>query len=201
MKITVPVMGTRIAPRLCFARDFLIVRAEAGEAQDQQRVSVGQFPMLSAFVDWITQQGIEAVLCCGANRWAITALESKGVEVIWGLTGEAEERIKAYLGGTLTNEIPIRRIRSDGSGEGGDGMGMSGTGPGGRGRGPGAGGGNRGGRGAGGGGGRGGQRGGAGCGQGRGGTGGGGGGRGRGGGEARGGRSSRGTGGQRGSPE
>ena len=140
MKIAVPVLGTRIAPRLCFTRDFLIVEAVGREAQGQQRVSVGEFPMLSAFVDWITQQGVGAVLCCGANRWAITALESKGVEVIWGLTGEAEERIKAYLDGTLNNKIPIRRIRSDGSSRGGGRR---------RGQGCGAGGGNRGGRGGG----------------------------------------------------
>ena len=139
MKIAVPVLGTRIAPRLCYAVDFLIVRAEDGKALDQQIMTVGQFPRINAFVDWIAQQGIKAVLCCGGNRQALAALETRGVEVIWGLTGEAEERVGAYLSGALNSEIQFGRLRPDGSPQGG--IGRPGRGPGGRGRGGGGGGG------------------------------------------------------------
>jgi len=100
-RIAVPLLGTRIAPRLCHAQDLLIVSTADGEVGERQQINVGESGGVWAFVDWFCRQQIDLVLCCGVNAQAQKTLNARGVEVVSGLTGEAEEVVSEYLTGTL----------------------------------------------------------------------------------------------------
>ena len=106
MRIAIPLMGSRIAPRLCFAQDLLLVQAENGEVHEQERVHVGRLPGPWAFLEWFERQRVDLVLCCGVNRQASSSLGARGVQVIWGLTGEADQVVADFLGGQLDKYAP-----------------------------------------------------------------------------------------------
>jgi predicted Fe-Mo cluster-binding NifX family protein len=110
VKIAVPLFGTRIAPRLCFATELLLVLAGDSEAMDCRNLNVGQFPDHQSFVNWVVQQGIGVVLCCGVNHRTSAELVSRGIQVVCGLTGESTEVVRAYLDGTL--DVPPGRHNS-----------------------------------------------------------------------------------------
>ena len=102
MNIAVPMMGIRVAPRLCFAQDILLVRAADGAASELKQVHVGPLSDPWAFIEWVERQQVEVVLCCGVNRQACATLDARGITVIWGLTGEAELVVSEYLEGQLS---------------------------------------------------------------------------------------------------
>ena len=103
------------------------MQAEDDQLEESQQVHVGRLPGPWAFLKWFERQQVDVVLCCGVNRQASATLEARGVTLIWGLTGEAEQIVADYLSGQLVapDESPCavqrslgRQRRSRGRGSG-----------------------------------------------------------------------------------
>jgi len=112
MRIAIPLIGTRVAPRLCLARDVLVLETTDGELRAQRQIHVGRLSDPWAFLEWLAQQAIDLVLCCGVTRQACATLSARGVHVVWGLTGEAEQIAADFLAGRLSASEPSAQDRT-----------------------------------------------------------------------------------------
>jgi predicted Fe-Mo cluster-binding NifX family protein len=105
--VAVPLFGDQVAPRFCFATEILVAEVEGGEVRSRQRVTVDG-------LDWpqrirlLNRLGVRLVLASGFNRQVLPMARAHGIEIIWGLTGSAEDLLRALCNGELTRQ-PVPR--------------------------------------------------------------------------------------------
>jgi predicted Fe-Mo cluster-binding NifX family protein len=74
--------------------------------REWRHIRIGDPPCMWELLERISREGVDVVICCGVNRQASALLDSQGVQVLWGITGEAEEVVSAYLDGRLNEPGP-----------------------------------------------------------------------------------------------
>jgi len=52
--------------------------------------------------DILRRQGVELVITGGMNHFLQNLFRSRGIELIWGIIGEVDEVLAAYVSGQLT---------------------------------------------------------------------------------------------------
>lgn len=55
----------------------------------------------SALAQLLESENIDRLICGGIGGCAVSALSEAGIEIFAGITGNADNAVKAYLGGTL----------------------------------------------------------------------------------------------------
>jgi len=97
MKIAVPLLGARISPGLWSARELLVYQVEKGLATGHHRVYLGSLRRISDFVDWLCEHHVGLVMCDKTSAEICKALNDRGIDVIWGVTGEPGAAIAEFL--------------------------------------------------------------------------------------------------------
>jgi predicted Fe-Mo cluster-binding NifX family protein len=121
MKVAVPLFGSVVAPRFGFATEFLVAEILDGEVSRTERVAIHTLEWHGRLAE-LQGRGITVLLCGGFNRWFDPLAESLGIEVIAGLTGEADAIVAAYARGEempVTSRCRFRRRDEFGRGRGG----------------------------------------------------------------------------------
>ena len=115
VRVAVPVFGTDIAPRFCFAREMVVVDLDAGRETGRRFVLFGK-GRWSQRIRLLEDLGVDVLLCGGFNRRLQPVAAQAGIEVLWGQRGAVETVLEAYLSGKL--EAPKRPGRGRGHGQG-----------------------------------------------------------------------------------
>ena len=94
--LAVPLHGDDVAPRFCSADHFVIAEMDGDRARLVRRLT---FPEVtwSQCLERLSAAGVSVLLCGGFNRSFLPLAEGLGIQVISGLTGEAEQLIDAFL--------------------------------------------------------------------------------------------------------
>jgi predicted Fe-Mo cluster-binding NifX family protein len=109
----VPLYGDDVAPRFCSADQFMIAELDGGRVRRVRRLSIPEEACSERF-ERLSAAGVRVLLCGGFNRSFLPLAESFGIRVIFGLVGEAERLVDAFL----HNEIERYRFLPCGGGRG-----------------------------------------------------------------------------------
>ena len=101
----VPLHGDDVAPRFCSADQVMIAELDGDRVRRVRRLSLPE-EAWSERLERLSAAGVRVLLCGGFNRSFLPLAESFGIRVIFGLVGEAERLIDAFL----RNEIERYRF-------------------------------------------------------------------------------------------
>jgi predicted Fe-Mo cluster-binding NifX family protein len=109
--IGIPLFGSEVSPRFCFADRILVVEVEQGRESRRFVISLGE-PWLPGRVSDLGTLGVRTLLCGGFNRTYLPTAESLGIQVITGVSGDAEDALAAFLRGQIIpGPTRMRRCR------------------------------------------------------------------------------------------
>ncbi len=115
----VPLHGADVAPRFCSADQFMIAELDGDQICRVRRLSIPEEACSERF-ERLSAAGVRVLLCGGFNRSFLPLAESFGIRVIFGLAGEAERLIDAFLSNEIERYrfLPCRRTRGSRHGGG-----------------------------------------------------------------------------------
>ena len=98
MKLAIPLYTNRVSPRFGYSRRFLVVETKAGHELGREVLAV-DIESPAQIAKCFAAEGIDLVLCGGMNPAFQKEFQLRNIGVIWGLIGEAEDALAAYLKG------------------------------------------------------------------------------------------------------
>ena len=99
-RVALPVFGSGVAPRFCFAREVLVVDLAGGRETGRRYVMFGPEHGPQR-IRTLRDHGVRVLLCSGFNRHLLPLAQQSGIEVVWGLQGEIDDLITSYQKGDL----------------------------------------------------------------------------------------------------
>ncbi len=99
-KLAIPLFGGQVAPRFCYADEFLVVGHDCREITSTARVSLAHLSGAERLAT-LARMGVKALVCGGINRHFFPLAKGLGIRVEWGLAGEAEALAEAYCCGDI----------------------------------------------------------------------------------------------------
>jgi len=99
-RIGIPLFGSEVSPRFCFAEAILVVEVENGRESRRFVTPLGE-PWLPGRVAQLATLGIRTLLCGGFNRAYLPTAERLGIQIIAGVSGDAEDVLAQFLRGRL----------------------------------------------------------------------------------------------------
>jgi predicted Fe-Mo cluster-binding NifX family protein len=101
MKLAVMLYGTRVSPRFGYSQGVMIV-----EVSDHQEIRKKTLETEDYYPEQIPvvlgKEGVEVVIAGGMNNHFQDLFRSQGIQVIWGIIGEANDALAAFRNGQLT---------------------------------------------------------------------------------------------------
>ena len=101
MKLAIMLYGTRGSPRFGYSQGVMVV--EGSGHQDIHRKTLetdDYYPEQIPLV--LSKEGVEVVISGGMNKHFQDLFRSQGIQVIWGIRGEANDALYAFRDGQLT---------------------------------------------------------------------------------------------------
>lgn len=103
MRVVVPLFGSEVAPRFRFARQMLLAEIERGQIVARQRLQVDGLGWPDR-IRLLERLGVSVILSGGFARFQRPMATARGIRVIWGLGGDAEQLLVAYAKEQLRSE-------------------------------------------------------------------------------------------------
>lgn len=103
VKIAIPTFGSRVSPRFDCAQSVLIVtvdNGQLGERKESVASSWAPYERINKLVEF----EVDALVCGGIDCWSAKSLESAGITIYAGVTGEIEDALAALVQGDLYPE-------------------------------------------------------------------------------------------------
>jgi predicted Fe-Mo cluster-binding NifX family protein len=101
MKLAIMLYGTRVSPRFGYSQGVMIV-----EVSDHQGIRKKTLETKDYYPEQIPivlgKEGVEVVIAGGMNNHFQDLFRSQGIQVIWGIIGEANDAVAAFKDGQLT---------------------------------------------------------------------------------------------------
>ena len=122
MRVAVPLFGDEVSPRFGYSTELLVATVgEDGIRTEEVRDIAGHAPW--QVIEDLSSSGVAKVICGGVQRRLQSEMESRGIEVIWGVIGPAADALVALHNGTLRRDQFVcrgrqRRHRGRGRGQG-----------------------------------------------------------------------------------
>lgn len=108
MKISVASEGKMVAQHFGHCEGFNIFTAENGKIVDRQYLeNPGHKP--GFLPNFLNDLGVNVIISGGMGGGAIDIFNEKGIEVVTGATGDAEETVKKFLDGSLNSDGVVCR--------------------------------------------------------------------------------------------
>lgn len=105
MKIAVPNNGNMVNQHFGMSKSFVIATIEGKRVVNIEEVSAADLSHKHQdLADLLSNKGATVVIVGGIGGGAIAGLNSNGIEVIKGATGEYLKVIEEYINGTLENK-------------------------------------------------------------------------------------------------
>ena len=113
MKLAIMLYGTRVSPRYGYSQGVLIVEVGSQGEFVRKTLEIGQcYP--EKIPELLSKEGVKVVISGGMNQHFQNLFRLRGIDVIWGIIGEADDVLAAFIYGRLTPGMgccPRRRKR------------------------------------------------------------------------------------------
>ena len=100
MIVAIALFSSRISPRFDCAPAMLLATVKDGRIVARQTVQAQEVNPL-ARINWLSRQGVQAVICGGLSRFSMRMLLDRGMEVFPWVSGDAEDALRLFLDGRL----------------------------------------------------------------------------------------------------
>jgi predicted Fe-Mo cluster-binding NifX family protein len=101
MKVAIMLYGTRVSPRFGYSQGVMIVEVSGHQESRKKTLETDDYyPEQIPVV--LSKEGVEVVIAGGMNRHFQDLFRSQGIQVIWGIIGEANDALAAFKDGQLT---------------------------------------------------------------------------------------------------
>jgi predicted Fe-Mo cluster-binding NifX family protein len=101
MKVAIMLYGTRVSPRFGYSQGVMIVEVSGHQESRKKTLETDDYyPEQIPVV--LSKEGVEVVIAGGMNRHFQDLFRSQGIQVIWGIIGEANDALAAFRDGQLT---------------------------------------------------------------------------------------------------
>ncbi len=100
MKIAIPIHGNRVMPRFGCTRTIIIATVENGRSVAHKRIAILPRNWI-ALPEILISEGVSVMICGGIHPRFQNFIEARNIRLIWGIVGEWQEVLQAYLQGTL----------------------------------------------------------------------------------------------------
>ena len=94
--LAIPLHGSDVAPRFCSAEEFIVVEINEGRVSLTHRLKLSEAGW-AARLERLSKYGVRVLLCGGFNRDFLPKAKGLGIQVIFGLAGDANSLIEAFL--------------------------------------------------------------------------------------------------------
>jgi predicted Fe-Mo cluster-binding NifX family protein len=112
MRIAIPIHGNRVMPRFGCTREILIADIEDGNVLATKLIAAG----IQAVHRLLATERVSILICGGIHPRFQQVLQEQNIEIIWGVVGEWQEVLQAYLRGTLQHDKTVCSVRRAGEG-------------------------------------------------------------------------------------
>ena len=100
MKVAIMLYGTRVSPRFGYSQGVMII-----EVNDHQEICRKTMKTDDYYPEQIPvvlgKEGVDVVISGGMNKHFQDLFHSQGIQVIWGIIGEADDALVAFGAGQL----------------------------------------------------------------------------------------------------
>lgn len=101
MKLAIMLYGTRVSPRYGYSQGVLIVEVNnRGEFERKTLEITEHYP--EKIPELLSKEGVEVVISGGMNQHFQNLFHLRGIDVIWGIIGEADDVLTAFVTGRLS---------------------------------------------------------------------------------------------------
>jgi predicted Fe-Mo cluster-binding NifX family protein len=108
MKIAIPNNGNMVNQHFGMSKSFVIATIEDKKVLNIEEISAAELAHKhQGLADLLVRHGATVVITGGIGGGAIEGLQSNGLEVIKGATGEYKKVIEEYINGTLEDKDVI----------------------------------------------------------------------------------------------
>lgn len=97
MRIAIPIHGDRVMPRFGCAREMIIATVEDGKVLATKCLTATAYDIQSLS----DAEQVSVLICGGIHPRFQQLLQQQNVEIIWGVVGQWQDVLQAYLNGTL----------------------------------------------------------------------------------------------------
>ena len=100
MKLAIMLYGTRVSPRFGYSQGVMIVEISNQEEIRRETLDADDYyPEQIPIV--LGKEGVEVVISGGMNNHFQHLFKSQGIQVMWGIIGEADDALDAFRAGQL----------------------------------------------------------------------------------------------------
>ena len=100
MKLAIMLYGTRVSPRFGYSQEVMIIEVDGEEEIRRKTLRAHDYyPEQIPVV--LGKEGVEVVISGGMNIHLQDLFRSQGIQVIWGIIGEAADALAAFKAGEL----------------------------------------------------------------------------------------------------
>ena len=100
MKLAVMLYGTRVSPRFGYSQAVMIVEVSGHQEIRRKTLETDDYyPEQIPVV--LGKEGVEVVISGGMNKHFQDLFRFQGIQVIWGIIGEANDALAAFKAGQL----------------------------------------------------------------------------------------------------
>ena len=103
MKIAIPVYGNRVMPRFGCTRELIVITVEDGRIVSKKRLTMTP-ETLRSLPAVLTSEQVTVMICGGIHPRFQQALQREQIHLVWGVVGEWQDVLQAYLNGTLHSD-------------------------------------------------------------------------------------------------
>ena len=101
MKLAVMLYGTRVSPRFGYSQAVMIVEVSGHQEIRRKTLETDDYyPEQIPVV--LGKEGVEVVISGGMNKHFQDLFRFQGIQVIWGIIGEADDVLATFSSGELT---------------------------------------------------------------------------------------------------
>lgn len=101
MRVAIPTKNGRVYRQYNLAKEFTVYDVEIELVKEKQIIPLGNRTM----AQFLTEQGINAVICGNIYSEGRTLLRTKRIELTYGVSGEADDVMVRYLSGEKLGDI------------------------------------------------------------------------------------------------
>ena len=98
MNIAIPVYENRVMPRFGCTREMIIVSVEDGKIISNKQLTI---TLQADILRLAVSEQVSVLICGGIHPRFQQILQEQNIELVWGVVGEWQEVLQAYLEGTL----------------------------------------------------------------------------------------------------
>ncbi len=104
MRIAIPLFCSRVSPNFSYAQELLLVTKQKGGDWTRETFYWGKLDPMHKIAS-LCQLGVSVLICGGIHGSLLHYLECKGIPVLSGVIGEAEEALRLYSEGNLASRL------------------------------------------------------------------------------------------------